>query len=284
MKRIFFTCIVCLFFSLICACSSTSSFNNVENGGISLTLSQLDGTYGIKDELDSSSEVFEGVCVSMTITERFYQADMIVRVEKVYRGNILEGDLINVIGTDAACYKEGSRCIYMTTKHASLFSNKPLYYSSSYPIYMNSLGEWVCELEDFNGMSFAEIAAKVEEYVSANSFKGENVVVGEYCTSSDYTEIAAYSDCIALVVPHDVFVEGLDRTCYECTVKKVLKGIISAEAVVVSFKNSMEPGAEYIVMLTENSDESGTVYSLSSSMSLIKANSAEAAELYSAIK
>lgn len=281
MKGILCTCLISMFSVTMCACDLSATPNKSKSEEHVLSFSQTDESYGLKDELDASSDIFEGICVSKTVTERFCQADMMVRVEKTFRGSTCAGDLINVVGTDAYCYKEGGRCIFMTSKHASLFSGKPLFYSSAYPIYMNERGAWTCELQDLGEASFSEISAFIEEYVSSDPFNGDDTVTGKYCTSDELSEIVEYSDCIAVVVACDVSVEGLDRTCYECRVHKVLKGSMPNEAVIISFKDSMVLGDEYCVMLTEITDESGTVWRLSSRKSLIGAASADAAELYS---
>lgn len=226
--------------------------------------------------IDFAADVFEGVCLEKTLYEPLGEADMSVRVERVFRGSVKEGDVVNVIGDVFDFFSEGCSYVFMTEKYASVYRNKPLMYHAGTAISITESGICKCILPDVDGKSKDEIETRISEYVAAHKYPGnENEVMGEYCTSNDIEDIIAYSDSIAVVKAESVASNVGDRTCYNCTIVSVYKGEMPDRAVIAAFKNGMEPETEYLVLLNAGSE----AYLLSSAKSLIENGTKEAKEV-----
>ena len=230
----------------------------------------------LESAIEFSSDVFEGVCIEKEFYEPLAEADMSVRVERVFRGSLKEGDVVNVIGDEFDFFTEGGIYVFMASKYASVYRNKPLMYHAGTPIAVTESGKCKCILPDVDGQNAEETMARISDYVTAHNYSGdENEIMGEYCTSNDIKEIIAFSDCIALVKAESVSTDVGDRTCYNCAVVSVLKGEMPERAVIAAFKNGMSADTEYLVLLNEGSD----VFLLSSVKSLIENGTEEAAEV-----
>lgn len=287
MKRIISLALILVLILLLCSCSvkENASYSNTDVNETILehtSEGSLVEGYTFYNAMDDASEIFEGVCIKIEASNELARADMTVSVSKVYRGSITEGDTLNVTGNDIEFYKEDARYIFFTTKYASVYSGKPLYYFASCPIRIIEGGGCQAVLPELNGLSYDEISAKIFSYTTDHQYKGDpDLVVGAYCDSDDLREVIAYSDIIAVVKADEIFTEGGDRTCYSCIVVSTLKGTILERVTVIAFKNGMDIGEEYLVMLMSSENDA---YLLSSAHSLAKIGTAEADTILSLLK
>lgn len=287
MKRMITVMLSILAGIMLCACSQRTDLpNNTEAIGQAeeaVPEGVLKPGYSFENAIDDASEVFEGVCIKKEVSAALACADMSVSVEKVYRGAVSVGSVINVTGNEKGFYKEGERYVFFTRKYASVYSGKPLYYFASCPVRITDDGKTVSAIiDELNGLSYEELASRIASYTAEHSCKGDaDELKGAYCLSDDPDEIIEYSECIAIVKPEEKAGEGGDRDTYNCTVLSVLKGETPGSITVAAFKNGMEIGEEYVVMVCRGS--SGT-YLLSSAKSLIKNGTPEAEIVISRLK
>lgn len=242
----------------------------------------LNSDLTLESSIDAAPVIFEGTCVEKRLYEPTHAADMDFRIEKTYRGELLTGDTVCVMGNDAGAYAQGSSYILFAVPQASVYSGKPLYYQVDMLIALSD-GSCVCELPDVNGTTPVDTAERIEAYIAAHPFKGNTDVTGVYCTSDDLNEIAAFSDCVLLVKANEVLVNEGDRTVYSCSVTDCIKGSAGSTVNVAAFKNSMALDGEYLLLLTDAS--SGMVqYTMSSQRSVLEAGSPEAIQLINDLK
>ena len=224
----------------------------------------------------------EATEISFEMVSEFGLPDMYFRVDKVYRGDINAGDEINVMAIDFGAYGVGGSYILMTIPQASVFSGKELYYQADTTIGLIN-GMCDCILPDVNGTGRGETEERIEAYIAGHPYTGETAVLYEYCTSDDLLEIAEYSDQVALVSADGIFVNEGDRTVYNCTVGTCFKGQASGKIRVIAFKNGMEIGEKYLVLVS-NASSDQPLYIMSSQRSLLRADSPEATELMDKLK
>ncbi|MBR5714659.1 MAG: hypothetical protein IKX58_07735 [Clostridia bacterium] len=223
--------------------------------------------------IDAAPVIFKGVCVESNLNEERLAADLSVRVAKVFRGNIHEDDVLFVRADDISFVKD-EEYLFMTIPMASVYEDIELYYQADSVFPMTEGGSYEGYLKDISGLSNDELTAKLEEYVSENEYRGEYNMLGSYCKSDDVNEVFDFSDCVVKVKVKSVFLDSIsDRTTYVCTVLESVKGKASEEINVTAFKNSLEDGKEYLLLLM-GSEESG--YTMSSKISVLDADSEQA--------
>ncbi|MBR4636010.1 MAG: hypothetical protein IKO51_06550 [Clostridia bacterium] len=231
----------------------------------------------IEESVDAFACIFEGTCVEKNIDPQLNTADMTFLVENVYRGSVEPGSNVNVVGNDIDFYHEGSRYILFTRRLASVYSGKELYYFTSTPIGESDDDLCICGLEDVNGEPIESVVSRIESHIADHPYAGIDEVFGAYCTSDDYSDIIAFSERAAVVRPTLIYSNEGDRTCYTCTVVSELKGSFGRDSIlVVSFKESMKIGSDYIVLLTLGGNKDGSSYLMSSQKSLIEIGSPDA--------
>lgn len=238
-----------------------------------------------EDSVDIAPVIFEGVCMEKTIyhAESIPRDDMIFHVDKVYRGDIEVGSSVNVLGNGLEAFSKGERYLMLTVPMASVYSGKELYYFSELSVAFSG-GACFCILPDVADQRYETVIERLENRLAAvpvpkrsDFWSGDGELYGAYCTSEDLGEIVAYSDCAALVRVDNIYLNEGDRTCYNCTVISCPKGGASGSVRIIAFKNSMEIGGEYLLLLSKKpADDS---YMMSSRRSVIAADSPEAEQV-----
>lgn len=224
--------------------------------------------------IDAAPVIFKGVCVESSLNEERLSADLSVRVAKVFRGDIHEDDVLFVRADDTSFAKD-EEYLFMTIPMASVYEDIELYYQADSVFPMKEGGSYEGYLKDIKGLSNDELSAKLEEYVSNNEYMGEYNMLGSYCKSDNVNEVFDFSDCVVRVKVKSVFLDSIpDRTSYVCTVLESVKGKASGEINVTAFKNSLEEGKEYLLLLM-GSEENG--YTMSSKISVLDVDSEQAA-------
>ena len=228
--------------------------------------------------------IFEGVCEESSLThtgmtDAGSDKEVIglpaeVRVGRVFRGELEEGALI-AVHSETERLSPGDRCIIFGTPMASVYSGEGLYCAVDAMIKDTGSPVNVYGLDDIRGMEYGDVKQMLAQLVSTLPFTGSSEVIGRYCDSDDPKELCDYSDCIALVTMESVIDNSVkDRTHYLCCVDKCYKGKAEGTIRVIAFKDGMEPGKQYIVLLLK--DQSAISYTMSSVHSLIPAGSEEA--------
>lgn len=226
--------------------------------------------------IDSASVIMEGEVKSLTKSETLdFVSYAEFEVKECIRGELEPGDTVTVRANCGEQLYSGESYLLMTNPMGSVYEGKELFYQlDSYFSSVRSTEFSV--LEGAKGAGFEEIVEKVRSYAAINGYTGSGGT-GFYCTSEDIGDIVDYSEIVVRVRVNETFYDGTpDRTSYTCEALECLKGNTAKTIDVVALKHAMEPGGEYLIMLTRAEDE---LYTVSSRNSVFPAESPEAVQI-----
>ena len=224
---------------------------------------------------DSASDIFEGVCESISFDEGdpYSNAKMGFTVTRVLRGGLHEGDSVPVRANTGNGFSVGGRYLLLTIPMGSVFDGTELFYQVDSFFSPNGATEWSV-LPGAAGLDYEAIVQSIAQYAADTEYSGGMAGLGFWCASDDIGEVLEFSDCAVRVRVRDVELDAIsDRTTYSCSVTECYKGDVSGSIRVVSFKHSMETGKEYVLLLTS----SDSLYVVCSPHSVLEPDSAEAA-------
>lgn len=291
MKRITITLLViCMALLCLCSCAVLESRITKEQNTDSATQPQsepvddytktivkgslIDG-YCLEMALDYASTVFVGVCTGKPIHNKNGTVDAEFTVEKVIRGNIKAGDTLMVRQYDESLFVYGNRSIVLSEEYSSVYEGIKSVYAAG-EIINQQASKYNGDMPDVKGMKYDDILKKIEQYAEKNTYKGENTAYGVYSESDKLEDIADFANCIVKVKTAKITNNTVsDRTSYECKVIESLKGETASIIPVIAFKDSMQVGKEYVLLLTKVG-EVDTFYIMAAKQSVFSADSEQA--------
>lgn len=224
--------------------------------------------------IDEASDIFEGVCETKSLNNERMTTDMEFTVTKVIRGGLKKGDKVPVRTNFGDEIEAGGQYLVLSEPMGSVFEGKELFYYSGAIFGRSVMTQLHKDLEDIRSMEYDELVALVSEYAEESVYTGEGAGRGFWCASEDIGEILDFSDCAVKVRVKEIKLNAFsDRTSYLCTVIESYKGEARGNIHVVSFKNSLKTGEEYVLLLTHSG---GELYAVSSPHSVLDPASAEA--------
>ncbi|MBQ2518132.1 MAG: hypothetical protein II536_04815 [Clostridia bacterium] len=227
--------------------------------------------------IDSASVIIKGIVESTAESETLdFVSYAEFTVTECIRGDIGPGDTVPVRANLGEKLRNGNEYLLMVNPMASVFEGRELFYQID--SYFSSVQDTEFSvLEGAKGAGFEEIVEKVRAYAADNEYSGSDVGRGFYCTSEDIKDIVDYSEIVVRVRVNETFYDGTpDRTSYTCEALECLKGNTAKTIDVVALKHAMEPGGEYLVLLTRSWEE---LYTVSSRNSVFPAESPEAVQI-----
>ena len=278
MKKIMVFFLLVLIVMSGCSNNKAASERNDLNLQSSSSLSRAAWT--IEDMMENEPYTFEGTCLSKEPLPENGASELLeIRVDKVYQGDLTENVTIQLRTMQSSLFPVGKCFLIFAEAGASVFSDSE-YLISNASLY--SEGDSVNDgiFIDTDDLSYEEVICKVEEYVMTHQGVKEIDVQGAFCKSEEINEIYEFSDFVLEVEPYEILIDGNDRTTYNCNVINTIKGQTNNTVTVIVFKNAMEIGQKYVLMLTKPSPESG-VYIVSSNKSVMLAGSLEAEQIVS---
>ncbi|MBQ1684419.1 MAG: hypothetical protein II072_02775 [Clostridia bacterium] len=232
--------------------------------------------------MDISPYIFEGVCLSAP--DSAGDTDMyspmpsyVFRVERVFRGDLEPGDEIIVRSAEDFGFAVGKTHLILAEAYASVFEQIELYFAPLAACREDRngviLGDDLVGLEQLDHDSVIEYLTGM---LPSHPYTGTGTVTGAYCTSTTLPAIVDYSDLIISVRPERVLINEFHaRTTYLCTVTDTFKGSCEETIRVTAFKNSMQLGDSYLLLLIQP-DPAYAFYELSSVKSVLPLSSDEA--------
>ncbi|MBR6108494.1 MAG: hypothetical protein IKQ36_02045 [Clostridia bacterium] len=232
--------------------------------------------------IDEASDIFEGVCETKSLNNERMTTDMEFTVTNVIRGGLKKGDKVPVRTNFGDEIEAGGQYLVLSEPMGSVFEGKELFYYSGAIFGRSVMTQLQKDLEDIRSMEYDELVALVSEYAEESVYTGEGAGRGFWCASEDIGEILDFSDCAVKVRVKEIKLNAVsDRTSYLCTVIESYKGEARGNIHVVSFKNSLKTGEEYVLLLTHSG---GELYAVSSPHSVLDPASAEAEPVLNAGK
>lgn len=232
--------------------------------------------------IDEASDIFEGVCETKSLNNESMTTDMEFTVTKVIRGGLKKGDKVPVRTNFGDEIEAGGQYLVLSEPMGSVFEGKELFYYSGAIFGRSVMTQLHKDLEDIRSMEYDELVDLVSEYAEESVYTGEGAGRGFWCASEDIGEILDFSDCAVKVRVKEIKLNAFsDRTSYLCTVIESYKGEARGNIHVVSFKNSLKTGEEYVLLLTHSG---GELYAVSSPHSVLDPASAEAEPVLNAGK
>ncbi len=238
----------------------------------------------IDQYIEESPNIFIGTCTSVSVREKgIHVGEMTFEITKVLKGSYDES-VTRFEALSAAPYLAGREYMLFCGKDADVYQDC-VSYGISTQIYERGSGPTLTA-EGVFGLQLKtmdEAVSYVEEYVATHVMKPLPEITGDYCHSDDVFEIYEYSDFVFLVEVTEEEQPWLayDRTPYHFDVKEELKGHLTFEEYVVAFRDSMEVGKTYLLLLRKP-DEGSVFFSMSSPKSVLPEESAEAQALLKA--
>lgn len=204
----------------------------------------------LEQMLNSFPCVFEGTCLKHgPAPDSGPSSLMDVKIEKVYQGDLTEGDRVTVSTIVPDLFPIGRSCLIFAEPRENIFWQMS-YLASNSTLYQK--GDIVNQdvIMGLDNLSYEDVIQLVEEYVNRHPYENNDIVEGVYCKSNDLHEIFDASSAVLEVVPEIIIYNGLpDRTTYSCQVNRALKGDSEDSVMIISFKDSMEVGKHYILLL-----------------------------------
>ncbi|MBR6007036.1 MAG: hypothetical protein IK064_05350 [Clostridia bacterium] len=233
--------------------------------------------WGLVMAVENAPVICECVCTAKEdrVSAWWIDTDLELRITRVIRGGLEEGSVVPARTGDGRHFRIGDSYLVFASPCASVFEGKPLYYSVGAVIYGNNGGIYRNDMPDIAQLGYDEILALTVQYETEHPYAGSSRIMGAYCDSDDLAEICRFSDCIVKVRAREVALDAVgDRTSYDCSVIECYSGEAEGSIRVVTMKNALKLGQEYLLLLM--TDEQGSHYVISSVKSVIPANSAEA--------
>ena len=236
--------------------------------------------WSIDQTIDSIPYVFLGRCLSLSDDSYSVQPQVEFKIEKVYQGKISEEKIIaKVISQDS--FEEGESYLLFASAFASVFSGEDPNFLIEAVIGEKNTGVYAGSIAGLSFNSLAEVLNYVEEYTANHPYKGSTAVKGDYCRSSDLREIFDYSSNVFIAEITGVINNSAsDRTSYSFRVIDEIKGSVKDEQYVIAFKDSMQVGGKYLLLL-QKPDETSIFFVVDSLYSIFPANSEGAATVLS---
>ena len=234
----------------------------------------------IDQTIDNSPYVFCGKCLSLPNDPSTVQPLVEFKVEKAFQGQISEEIIkCKVIGQNS--FNAGESYLLFAHPSASVFSDISFQLFIDAVIGENISGAYKGCITGLDFGSLNEAMNYVEEYISEHPYSGSNSMLGDYCRSSDLREIFDYSSNVFVAEITGVMNNSFsDRTWYSFRIIDEIKGSVKDEQHIVAFKDSMETGEKYLLLL-QKPDETSISFVVDSLNSILPADSEEAQEVLS---
>lgn len=212
---------------------------------------------GFEQAVNDAKVIFEGIpCGAAERTDEGVRAK--VRVETVYRGELKPGDEVTVLDREGKYLLADRKYLFLTNPYASVFTKMPVTY------FIEASVEDTDKVKpkafpELSGLQFTDVIEKLKKCTDGK-FDGEKIVVtGRWTDSTDRKEIMDFADCVLKVRVTGTENDSIpDRTTYRCTVLERKKGDAADEIRVTFFKNGLEEGKEYFLILTGSAEENYT--------------------------
>ena len=156
---------------------------------------------------------------------------------------------------------KGAEYIVVLQRFKNVYKGTDSYMMGTPPILLDAQGN-IAEIYSHKEKLDLPIknVSEFKEYATRFvSLEGNGTISGaEYTVETDVAHIVSFADCVLRVKVNSVKSQGVgDTTLYLCTTQEMLKGAgIPDEIAVMTTKNAMEPGKEYLVLVMRepNSD------------------------------
>lgn len=229
----------------------------------------------IDQTIDNSPYVFCGKCLSLPNDSSTVQPLVEFKVEKAFQGQISEEIIkCKVIGQNS--FKVGESYILFAHPCASVFSDVSFQLLIDAVIGENITGAYKGCITGLSFGSLTEAVDYVEEYISEHPYNESYSLQGDYCRSSDLHEIFDYSSNVFVAEITGVMNNSFpDRTWYSFRIIDEIKGSVKDENHIVAFKDSMETGEKYLLLLRKP-DDTSISFVVDSFYSILPADSEEA--------
>lgn len=232
--------------------------------------------------IDASSCIFYGKCVGKSSNSPLGTARLTFEIEKVYKGSY--DPQVRVFGSLLSNpFVEGGEYLLFCGRDASVYSGEDSY-GISRVICDTTDGLYHDGVFDMKLSDLSSVCAYVEAYTAEHPSDNAVPISGDYCRSEDLKEIYDYASTVAVVkitgIRNDLGLFADDRTSYTFETKDVLKGTVKKEEWVVAFKDSMNVGEEYLLLM-DKPDDTSAFFIMCSPKSVIPAASEDAEYIYS---
>ena len=232
--------------------------------------------WNLQQQLELRSNVFRGTCTGInvsadgTLTASF-------DVKENFKGVIdPEVEVEDFQAYAAFGYKIGQQYLVFCDRRNSVFWDEDIYVISGAVNEEEGKlirGDWILDLER---SEIDKTAEYIEAYAASHSEDDVTEPPRTYIDSENLDEIYAFSSCVMTVEITGIANNTIsDRTWYYFSPVKVLKGETKNMDWIVSFKDSMETGGQYLVFLTRPGEYS-RLFVVSAKKSVFDIHSEEA--------
>ena len=212
--------------------------------------------------IDNSEYVFRGKCLKKSVCKNG-NAELCFDIHTVLKGNY-DSSVGTFISADPEWFKEGEDYLILCGREASVFWQKD-FYGISTVIYTEDNEIKHEGISDLHLDIIEDIADFITAYCKTVPGNSPEAITGDYCRSGKLTDIYDYSsDVFVVEVERVIFNAVDDRTTYLFKVENTIKGGFSGEGCVIAFKDSMNVGEKYLLMVSKLDDNVFTVCSLNS--------------------
>lgn len=230
--------------------------------------------WSLDQYIENSQNVFLGVCTSVTEKEDNVEGVITFRIEEALKGKP-DASVTEFRAVSAAPFRTGGEYLIFCSRETSVFSGKE-WYGISTVLYDKDDALVHEAIPELAPGSLREACAYVKDFVKDSPAEPDGVRYGDYCRSSSLDEIYEASSNVLTAKITGVLDNSLsDRTQYTFSVTKEYKGKVADEQWIITTKDALEVGREYLLLLNKP-DSSASFLMISSRNSIYAANGGEA--------
>ena len=284
---------IVLILFLLCGCAAkqsggadgeqtqSQSPTEKESSGRTVHVSAMYSPTPVTELVADSTCIFEGTFLrEESIDGMPYTWLLVFHLDRVLKGE-LTGDTVSV-RTSMLELTEDVKYLVFCNGSGSVFEGKQTILSSSDAVSQGPYGLNVQSgLMGTEGKTYDDVVLAVEMVIASDQSNTASGGQADFCASDDLREIYDFSNTVVVAVPTAISFNGVgDRTTYECSVERTLKGEQFETILVTAMKDSLELGQSVLLLLTQH-DAGSRAMVISSQNSVYPADSDEARQILS---
>ena len=210
--------------------------------------------WNLDQYLEVTDNVFLGTCTDIKDTASG-RLILSFQVQKNIKG-VIDQEVEEFWTLPEIDYKTGQQYLVFCGRESSVFRDKDIYGISV--VVFEKDGKLIHEgIFNLEQSDLNEVVQYVEAYAASHPEEEDKEIPRSYIDSDDLDEIYDFSSCVMTVEITGVVDDTqADRTIYSFSPIEVLKGEIKNEDWIVTFKDSMEEGGQYLVFLSAGGEYS----------------------------